>query len=101
MLIQRKTSSYNDRRYGKPWIAEVIFPDSKGSFRFGDWTGQAGEEGLLEIEVEEGAIVARGQKDFRKPKNSMPDYYEVISGTLCPVSKSEAYLHYKDRMKSA
>ncbi len=93
--IQIKTGSYNQRRYGKPWIAMVDFSKNpKGDFQWGDWVGDArnGEEGLLLLDVEEGDIVARGQKDFRKPRNSAPDYYQVRDGKLVGLSgKAEAY----------
>lgn len=95
MKITVKTSSYNQRRYSKPWIAVVDFSrNPKGDFSFGDWVGDHnnGSEGLLIIEASEGEIIARGQKDFRQPKNSAPDYYQVRDGQ--PVylkSKVEAY----------
>ena len=80
MLIQRETSSYNDRRYGKPWIARVDFSaNHNGEFIWGAWIGDPGDSGLLEIEAEVGDIIARGQKDFRKPKNSAPDWYQVVA----------------------
>ena len=79
MEIERETSSYNDRRYGKPWIAKVDFSaNTKGDFLWGEWIGDPGDEGLLILSnVEPGDIVARGQKDLRKPKNSKPDWYKV------------------------
>ncbi len=95
MKITRETSSYNQRRYSKPWIAVVDFrTDPKGDFGFGSWVGDHnnGSEGLLVIDAEEGEIVAIGQKDFRQPRNSAPDYYQVRDGKLVHVSgKAEAY----------
>lgn len=94
--MQIETESYNERRYGKPWIAIVTFESaSKPNFSFGDWVGEIGYQGVLEIEANEGDIVARGQKDHRKPRNSAADYYIMESGELIRVSKKEAYLHYK------
>ena len=93
--IEVKTNSYNTRRYSKPWIAIVDFTiDPRGEFRWGTWIGDhsSGSDGLLLIEAEEGDIVARGQKDFRQPKNSTPTYYQVRDGKLEPVaSRAEAY----------
>lgn len=92
--ITVETSSYNQRRYSKPWIAKVDFSTNpNGDFQWGNWVGDAvkGSEGMLIIEAEEGDIIARGQKDFRKPRNSAPDYYQVRDGKLEPVaSKREA-----------
>ena len=82
--INISTSSYNERRYGKPWIAKVSFATNpQGDFWWGTWIGDPGDAGLLEITIEDGDIVARGQKDTRQPKNSKPDWYEVINGELC------------------
>lgn len=75
ITITISTSSYNDRRYGKPWIARLDFSVSAaGEFRWGNWLGQSGEEGELSLEVNPGDVVAHGQKDSRKPRNSAPDY---------------------------
>lgn len=91
MRLEISTGSYNDRRYGKPWIAKVSFETAKGSFVFGEWFGDVGEEGFLEIEAEPGDVIARGQKDFRKPINSAPGYYLVKEGGgLKSVTKVEA-----------
>ena len=78
MKIEIETGSYNQRRYSKPWIARVDFTtNSQGDFKFGEWIGDAsnGSAGLLEIDVEPGDIIAKGQKDFRKPRNSAPDWF--------------------------
>jgi hypothetical protein len=93
--ITIKTSSYNQRRYSKPWVAIVNFSQNpKGDFQWGSWVGDhnSGSEGLLVIEASEGDIIARGHKDFRQPKNSAPTYYQVRNGELFELtSKAEAY----------
>lgn len=67
MLYTETTSSYNDRRYGKPWIAKLTFVrPGKPEYIFGDWLGSPGSEGELSIEVEAGDVIATGQKDIRK-----------------------------------
>jgi len=101
MNLQIETSVYNERRYGKPWIAKVTFDDNgKADFVFGKWIGQTGCSGILELDVAIGDIVARGQKDSRKPANSAPVFYLIDSNTISddlvnPVSKKDAYLHFK------
>lgn len=102
MKIQIETSSYNARRYGKPWIARVTFDTPKGEFHFGEWVGQvnrgSGESGLLIIEAEPGDVISRGQKDFRG-NNGNPEYYVVKEdGSLEPLdSKVAAFKHYQSR----
>jgi len=99
MKITIETSSYNERRYGKPWIAIVDFSAStKGDFDWGEWAGDHynGGEGVLEITAAPGDIIARGQKDNRKPKNSAPNFYFVTPrGELENIGdKGAAYRHY-------
>ena len=78
MKILRNTSPYNERRYGKPWIARVDFSaDVNGKFNWGGWLGQPGENGELSLDAQPGDIVATGQKDFRQPRNSAPKWYIV------------------------
>jgi hypothetical protein len=95
MKIQIETSSYNPRRYGKPWIARVDFSTSpQGDFHWGDWIGDVrnGSVGVLIISASEGDIIAMGQKDFRKPANSAPNWYQVRDGKLITLaSKARAY----------
>lgn len=93
--MEIKTHSYNQRRYGRPWIARVDFSqDPKGSFAWGSWIGDArnGSDGILIIDAPEGAIVAYGQKDFRQPQNSAPTWCRVRGDQLAILSgKAEAY----------
>lgn len=97
--VKIETGSYNDRRYGKPWFAFIDFDgNKKGNFHFVEWIGQKGESGLFHVEVADGQIIARGQKDFKKPRNSAPDFYIVTidkgEASFIPVSLSVAYQHY-------
>lgn len=80
MKLEIETPSFNDRRYGKPWIASVSFANGcKADFTFGDWIGSHGSEGLLVLDpVKPGDVIARGQKDSRgRASNSSPDYYSI------------------------
>jgi hypothetical protein len=101
MLVTKSTSSYNDRRYGKPWIAKLIYdPSQSGNLRFnwGKWIGDNGSEGQLEIEVNIGDYIALGQKDFRKPRNSAPEFYLVlVDGTLQSTTRIDAYNALRQR----
>lgn len=102
MKIQIETGIYNERRYGKPWIAKVEFVGGKSEFKFGAWIGSHGSSGILEIQAEPGDVIARGQKDNRgNPRNSAPDYYIIdVDGVLRDTDKPAAYRHYESR-KSA
>jgi hypothetical protein len=94
--MQIETDSYNERRYGKPWIAIITFENpTKPHFDFGTWVGEQGDSGILEIDLKEGDVVARGQKDFRKPANSALNFYIVKNGELVEATKKDAYLHFK------
>lgn len=99
MQITLKTSGYNDRRYSRPWIAKVDFSDPRGTFEFGQWIGANGEAGELIVDATPGDIVAEGQKDFRKPSNSSPNYRVVKEdGTLGDsLSKVDAYRAWKKK----
>lgn len=107
MKLQIETSAYNERRYGKPWIAKVTF-DSKSTaiFDFGNWVGATGDEGILELDVMPGDVVAQGQKDYRKPAKSAPDFYIVTAETKADdlrdsISKKEAYLHTTQKISKS
>lgn len=98
MKIEITTSAYNERRYSKPWIAVVTFSGkAEANFDFGQWVGRAGDEGILVIDAEPGAIVARGQKDYRKTRNSAADYYRVeADGSLTEIDgKADAYREFQ------
>ncbi|MEA4811143.1 MAG: hypothetical protein VB108_01080 [Anaerolineaceae bacterium] len=93
--IEINTGSYNQRRFSRPWIAKIDFSQNpKGDYKFGSWVGDHnnGSDGVLVINAEEGDVIAQGQKDFRQPKNNVPDYYIVKNGQLVHLeSKAEAY----------
>jgi hypothetical protein len=78
MLYKEETSRYNDRRYGKPWIAKLSFvAPGKPHYDFGSWLGQAGGQGELSIEVQSGDVIATGQKDHRKGRGGA-DHIGVV-----------------------
>ncbi len=83
MRIEQRTSAYNERRCGKPWIAVLDFSKSSASpdYRWGEWVGDArsGSSGLLVIDAEPGDVIAIGQKDSRQPRNSAPNYFRVVA----------------------
>ena len=69
MRITKCFGSYNQRRYGRPWIAKITdwpmggHPEVMwGSFLGNSSSGEAGE---AEIEAEPGDVIKWGQKDHR------------------------------------
>jgi len=99
MEIKIETSSYNEKRYSKPWVARVDFSTNpKGDFKFGDWVGDHsnGSEGLLVINAEVNDVIATGQKDYRNAKYSAPSFYYVTeTGELESFDgKADAYKFY-------
>lgn len=102
--IEKHTSMYNHRRYSKPWIAVVDFSQNpQGQFGWGDWVGDHynGSDGLLVVAASINDIVATGQKDFRQPKNSAPDWWYVGEDGKLHIldSKADAYKYYQDTHK--
>ncbi len=90
--IRENYSSYNQRRYSKPWIAKVTAwpigqkPTLKWGVYEGDDTG-----GEVSIEASEGDIIRHGQKDYRG-NNSNKEWYKVNSkNELDLITESEAH----------
>lgn len=69
---ERETSSYNARRYGKPWCARVTGVDARGKliYEWAEWTGRIGGTGLLRAACKPGEIIAWGQRDGRRADRS-------------------------------
>lgn len=103
MKIESTTESYNERRFSKPWIAGVTFDEAADAqFEFGTWVGRAGDAGILVIDAEPGAIVARGQRDYRGNRTTV-DYYQVeADGTLTKLDgKPAAYRAFQAAQAAA
>jgi len=100
MKIEKKTDSYNARRYGKPWIAKVTFPTPKGEMEWGTWIGEidggSGSDGLLVIEAQPGDIIAAGQKDHRGNGGDTNYYVVGNDGKRHSLSnRADAYAEYQ------
>ena len=98
-----ETVGYNEKRYGKPWIAKVNFSANGASkFDFGNWAGCPGAEGTLTIIAETGAILAEGQRDFRTRDSQYIKYYAVNpDGTLTELGDKGAAYKYHLETKQA
>jgi len=72
MKIIIQTEFYNEKRYGKPYIA--VCDNRAEVVSWGSWLGTAGNAGELSVDApEELAILMRGQKDYRG-NNSLPKF---------------------------
>jgi hypothetical protein len=95
--VRIETAAYNERRYGRPWIAKVVLnADGKLEYQWGNWIGDHanGSSGELQLTINPLDVYARGQKDFRKPKNSAPDFYiSTTQGKCVAVDKVDAVRH--------
>lgn len=102
MKITVEEGGYNGRRYSKPWIARVkAWGGSRPDLEFGTYLGDA-SGGRLQIEEEAGQPVYSGQKDYRKPSNSVRNWYLVQpDGSLEPCTEPEAYDAYHVESKPA
>lgn len=103
MKLEVKTSAYNPRRYGKPWIARVTFTtDARPQYEWGIWLGRPGEDGLLVLECQPGDIVAIGQKDNRGG-NTSNNWYEVLTdgARRALPDRAEAYHFWASRLECA
>lgn len=76
MTYTFETDRYNERRYGKPWMAFVTNNLTKG-FAFIEWNGRPGHAGDFTFDAEPGTIVAEGQQDHRKGRGGI-DHYRVL-----------------------
>jgi hypothetical protein len=73
MNYTEKTPSYNERRYGKPWMAIVTTSMTK-DFSFIDWDGRPGSVGEFNFDAAPGTLLAYGQKDIRKGRGGVDGY---------------------------
>ncbi len=98
--ITVETGGYNERRYGKPYIAVVDFAGNpQGNVQWGDWLGTVGQGGMLAITAKDGDIVMTGQKDHRarRAEQSAPTYHVVDDGKLIELgNKADAYKKWQE-----
>lgn len=92
MKVIKQYESFNEHRYGNPWVAKV---NSEGkidfSVRIGGYTGGygKGEAGQLYVtSPEENAVYAFGQKDYRGHKSGY-EYVQYKKGEFIPIKKTE------------
>jgi len=90
MKYTEATPSYNERRYGKPWMA-IISTSLTKDFEFLEWDGRPGCAGLFSFEAEPGTMLAYGQKDHRKGRGGVDGYQLCMpDGTLPTIASNYA-----------
>ncbi|MBJ6361552.1 hypothetical protein ACFOQM_09665 [Paenibacillus sp. GCM10012307] len=95
-----KYSSYNSRRYGKPWGAVIKFVGAKPQYDFQTGTYIGDEKGgLVIINCVSGDVIASGQKEKRGRNTSNTWYIVQDDGSLLPANKEEAYMHYNSKQE--
>jgi len=75
LTYTHQTTSYNPRRYGKPWLGRLTGKMLTKDYEFLPWDGSQGSEGIFEFRAEPGQIIAHGQKDLRKGRGGIDGYY--------------------------
>lgn len=97
--ITRKFSSYNSRRYGKPWGAIVRYQGSRPIYDFVDhaYIGtDAGGEVFIEAKI--GDIVAIGQRDNRG-SSSVQEWRIILDdGSSILTTAVDAFHHWRARL---
>lgn len=91
MRVSAGFGSYNQRRYGRPWIAKITAwpvgckPEVEWGRYLGDDTG-----GEVEIDANPGDIVRTGQKDHRGGNTDAGWYVVMPDGSLGACDAAEA-----------
>lgn len=92
-IYERETSVYNEKRYGKPWIAAVSLDGNKLAYDFhaGTATASYGSSGMLSIPCVPGDIIAWGQKDLRRPDKSNHNLLQMrADGGMDTIDRTDA-----------
>lgn len=86
---------YNDRRYAKPWIGQVVeWSGAKTELAWGTWIGTADEGGDLVVEVTPGSVIRYGQKDLRRADKSTANFAVVDAEGIHPVDTATARRYF-------
>lgn len=88
MNYTETTPSYNERRYGKPWMA-ILTTSTTKDFSWLQWEGRPGCSGEFSFSAEPGTLLAYGQKDIRKGKGGVDGYQICMPDGTLPVISDE------------
>lgn len=89
MRVSQSYGSYNQRRYGRPWISKITaWPvGGKNEVVWGKYLGDD-DGGEVEIDANPGDIVRTGQKDGRGNGTSADWYIVQADGSLAGARKA-------------
>lgn len=98
MRITINYDSYNQRRYGKPWIGKITSWPVGGNAEIA-WGSYLGDDngGDVEIEAAAGDIIRSGQKDHRGNNTSANWYIVQADGAIVETNAAEAKKHWVDQ----
>ncbi len=96
MRITQIFGSYNQRRYGRPWIAKITsWPvGDKAEVSWGSYLGND-NGGEVEIEANPGDVIRTGQKDGRGNGTSADWYIVSPDGSLIHTTAAKAKDHWE------
>lgn len=98
MKLTIDTQTYNQYKYGKPYIATMDFKTAKGEPTWGEWVGQPGTAGMLVCECKPGDVVMSGQRNKKNMRHSAPGYYIVQDDmSIAACSKLNAYKTWQNK----
>lgn len=91
MKVSQEFNGYNQRRYGRPWIAKITsWPvGGKPEVEWGRYLGDD-DGGEVEIEANPGDIIRTGQKDHRGGNTDAGWYVVMPDGSLGACDAAEA-----------
>lgn len=91
MRVAERFGSYNQRRYGRPWIAKITSWPIGGKPEV-QWGGYCGDDngGEVEIEAVPGDIIRTGQKDHRGGKTEATWNIVQADGSLLSTDAADA-----------
>lgn len=93
MRVAMEFPSYNERRWGLPWIAKVTAWPVAGrpTMEFGKFVGHAGDPGEAEMMAKRGDIVRWGHKDNRNGNSTWSKWGIVnAEGGIDEIDETEA-----------
>jgi hypothetical protein len=97
LRVSTQWGGYNFRRYSRPWIARITeWPvGGKPEMEFGRYLGDD-NGGECEIMARAGDILRSGQRDNRRPRDTIAEWLVVENdGKLRKISEAEARSLYR------
>lgn len=82
ITVSKNYTSYNGRRYGKPWCARIKSFNGSATLEFEKYSYNGNDNGgEIVITAEIGEVIKIGQKDNRSNKSDN-DFYQITEAGL-------------------